>query len=562
LARIAYGVWPNQNFADNCDGQVCWALDYLHTMQHIHGDLKPSNIFLMSNRRSVRLGDFGISKILDSVLESNQLLALRMEGRAGTKRYMAPEVLTGKLISCRSDIWSVGCVIFELSTLKHPTYEQTGRFCFEWIQSVYSRNLLEIISSCLCQDFDDRPSPMELMDRLIAPYRESASVQQIFHEAIRWQQQQLEKQMVAFQDQIVGLHKYLPSGSVSDGSYPSNSQVRPIQVEEQSELEKGRLNGSGCDCQSKVVVLRRDHRSLSTDRRKSFLGVKSLASRSASDPTCKIMEMLSYNQALSSPAPCLSSVTAACPGHSFKQDWIVKAVKQCPSLNRLVKVELAEDCCSAASHQQLNGSQQQHEEQACHLLATSLGRGKFLQEVRSFGCAHLSFQSDSCSSLELQDDSGLDLLDKARPLVHVAPGQHCHCQKTICDGGSAESCTCHFWHPMETRLVVGMPSSDSASVSAGCLWDIYADVKCSDQTQIVAQLASAAGCADIILFERLKPYIVGEEAKEQICSDYDIMCHQVDARHSGCCPPYSCFISNETALSAISYCQSLRLSTV
>ena len=46
--------------------QVCEALDYAHQEQVIHRDIKPSNIFLMADGRTVKVGDFGISKVLDA----------------------------------------------------------------------------------------------------------------------------------------------------------------------------------------------------------------------------------------------------------------------------------------------------------------------------------------------------------------------------------------------------------------------------------------------------------------------------------------------------------------
>ncbi|EKX39389.1 hypothetical protein GUITHDRAFT_76463 [Guillardia theta CCMP2712] len=103
--------------------QVCEALDYAHQEQVIHRDIKPSNIFLMADGRTVKVGDFGISKVLDAELEK----------RVGTKRYMAPEVYNKQDYSNKADIWSLGCVLFELLTLNHPTYEKDKRIWFEWV---------------------------------------------------------------------------------------------------------------------------------------------------------------------------------------------------------------------------------------------------------------------------------------------------------------------------------------------------------------------------------------------------------------------------------------------
>ena len=55
--------------------QVCQALDYAHEEQIIHRDIKPSNIFLMADGKTVKIGDFGISMVLDAASGANQMTA-------------------------------------------------------------------------------------------------------------------------------------------------------------------------------------------------------------------------------------------------------------------------------------------------------------------------------------------------------------------------------------------------------------------------------------------------------------------------------------------------------
>ncbi len=152
--------------------------------------------------------------------------------------------------------------------------------------------------------------------------------------------------------------------------------------------------------------------------------------------------------------------------------------------------------------------------------------------------AHDVCQSESCPSVDLQNGPGLDSdpRDEARPSGHVGPGQlrprHSSCQNAIWDTSSetSELRTCHVEHPREKSWMADKPASEmSASASACGLWDTFL---CSDHNPVVAQFASA----DRILSERLKLRTRGEEATEQVCSDYDIMCHQVGARNSGICP--------------------------
>lgn len=87
------------------------SLEYIHGRKVIHRDLKTQNIFLTGNN-TVKLGDFGISK----VLENTNGLAMTV---VGTPYYMSPEVCQNQPYTYKSDVWALGCVLYELCTLKH-----------------------------------------------------------------------------------------------------------------------------------------------------------------------------------------------------------------------------------------------------------------------------------------------------------------------------------------------------------------------------------------------------------------------------------------------------------
>uniref|UniRef100_H2YED3 non-specific serine/threonine protein kinase n=1 Tax=Ciona savignyi TaxID=51511 RepID=H2YED3_CIOSA len=96
--------------------QMLDALQYMHSRKVLHRDLKPANILLVNN--DVKLADFGVSK---------QLLASTYQGQgAGTILYMSPEMLKGEKYNAKSDIWSLGCVFYELFTLT-PIYQALNR---------------------------------------------------------------------------------------------------------------------------------------------------------------------------------------------------------------------------------------------------------------------------------------------------------------------------------------------------------------------------------------------------------------------------------------------------
>jgi serine/threonine-protein kinase len=94
--------------------QIAMALEYAHNHGIIHRDLKPANLFLGKDGR-LKLGDFGIAR-------DTQATALTAAGRTvGTYAYMAPEQISGKPpVSRKTDLYALGCVMFEMLTGKPP----------------------------------------------------------------------------------------------------------------------------------------------------------------------------------------------------------------------------------------------------------------------------------------------------------------------------------------------------------------------------------------------------------------------------------------------------------
>ena len=98
--------------------QVLEAVQYAHEKQVIHRDLKPSNI-LVTESGQVRLLDFGVSRLLEPD-EADQTPLTSVYGRALTPDYASPELLRGDPIDARSDIYSLGVVLYELLTGVRP----------------------------------------------------------------------------------------------------------------------------------------------------------------------------------------------------------------------------------------------------------------------------------------------------------------------------------------------------------------------------------------------------------------------------------------------------------
>jgi serine/threonine protein kinase len=94
--------------------QVCAALGYVHAHGLVHRDLKPSNI-MVDDLRRVRLMDFGLVKL------AGESAGLTLHGKVvGTYRYMSPEQARGRPVDARSDLYSLGVILFELLCGRAP----------------------------------------------------------------------------------------------------------------------------------------------------------------------------------------------------------------------------------------------------------------------------------------------------------------------------------------------------------------------------------------------------------------------------------------------------------
>jgi serine/threonine protein kinase len=143
--------------------QIFLAIKYTHDRKIIHRDLKAENVFLMKDG-TVKLGDFGIARVLEHTF---QLCRTQI----GTPYYLSPEICEGKNYNSKTDIWSLGCILYELRTLKHPfdAANMNGllmviiRGRYQPIPMTYSKDLRGLLARMLTKDPSKRPSMNQVL---------------------------------------------------------------------------------------------------------------------------------------------------------------------------------------------------------------------------------------------------------------------------------------------------------------------------------------------------------------------------------------------------------------
>jgi serine/threonine protein kinase len=174
--------------------QVACALEHAHSKGVIHRDLKPSNIMLLARDGTVKIVDFGIAKLLPQ--EGEQSHRLTQTGEIfGSPAYMSPEQCMGLSVDKRSDIYALGCVLYEALTGKPPLQ---GNTVFE----TFNKHTTEI------------PAPLEV------PGAEKALIDRLDAVVFRALEKQPDKRyqsMSAFESDLASIESELDSGLRSTG---------------------------------------------------------------------------------------------------------------------------------------------------------------------------------------------------------------------------------------------------------------------------------------------------------------------------------------------------------
>ncbi|XP_077948362.1 serine/threonine-protein kinase Nek4 isoform X6 [Gasterosteus aculeatus] len=137
--------------------QIAMALQYLHERNILHRDLKTQNIFL-TKTNIIKVGDLGIARVLENQNDMASTLI-------GTPYYMSPELFSNKPYNHKSDVWALGCCVYEMSTLKHAfNAKDMNSLVYRIVEgklpqmpSRYDLQLGELIKCMLCRRPEDRP---------------------------------------------------------------------------------------------------------------------------------------------------------------------------------------------------------------------------------------------------------------------------------------------------------------------------------------------------------------------------------------------------------------------
>jgi serine/threonine-protein kinase len=153
------------------------ALASAHAHEIVHRDVKPSNV-LLSSEGGVKLVDMGIARLL-----SAEALTLTMT-TLGTARYMSPEQARGERLDGRSDIYSLGCVLFEMVTGRTPfdgnpvalsyAHSTTPAPRVRSYNPALSPAIDDLVAAMLEKDPGDRPQTGEDVQRSLDAVRERA----------------------------------------------------------------------------------------------------------------------------------------------------------------------------------------------------------------------------------------------------------------------------------------------------------------------------------------------------------------------------------------------------
>ena len=148
--------------------QIAAALAHMHERRVMHRDIKPANVLITANGRC-KVADLGLGRQFGSD-------TVAVDSKVGTPYYVSPEVVKGEPYDWSSDVWSLGCLLYELATLRSP-FEMEGANLYAVFQRIstnswaplpshrFSPPLVRLVREMMNPNPRDRPSAREVSRR-------------------------------------------------------------------------------------------------------------------------------------------------------------------------------------------------------------------------------------------------------------------------------------------------------------------------------------------------------------------------------------------------------------
>ncbi|XP_045847355.1 serine/threonine-protein kinase Nek4 isoform X2 [Meles meles] len=222
--------------------QIAMALQYLHEKHILHRDLKTQNVFL-TRTNIIKVGDLGIARVLENHCDMASTLI-------GTPYYMSPELFSNKPYNYKSDVWALGCCVYEMATLKHAfNAKDMNSLVYRIIEGKlppmpkdYSPELAELIRTMLSKRPEERPSVRSILRQ---PYIKRQI--SLFLEAT--------KAKTSKSNIKNGDSKSKPAAAVVSGNAESSHKAIPLQPHSSEGSKTDGMGEDKCLSQEKPIVI-------------------------------------------------------------------------------------------------------------------------------------------------------------------------------------------------------------------------------------------------------------------------------------------------------------------
>ncbi|XP_029773469.1 serine/threonine-protein kinase Nek4 isoform X3 [Suricata suricatta] len=222
--------------------QIAMALQYLHEKHILHRDLKTQNVFL-TRTNIIKVGDLGIARVLENHCDMASTLI-------GTPYYMSPELFSNKPYNYKSDVWALGCCVYEMATLKHAfNAKDMNSLVYRIIEGKlppmpkdYSPELAELIRTMLSKRPEERPSVRSILRQPYIKHQIS-----LFLEAT--------KAKTSKNNIKSGDSKSKPVAAVVSGKAESNHKIISLQPHSSEGSKTYVMGEDKCLSQEKPVVI-------------------------------------------------------------------------------------------------------------------------------------------------------------------------------------------------------------------------------------------------------------------------------------------------------------------